>query len=88
MATIGASKKGIAFVWLGIIVLIIFMGAFYVILDHSIEKSEEISRPNITGTQYEDSYNKQNVIWDYFLMMFVFGAILFGIRESMKRENQ
>lgn len=82
------SKKGIAFIWLGIFILIIIMGIFYVMLDKPLQKVKEMTKANITGTQYEKTYNQENVLWTYFLMFFIFGIILFGIREAIKRGNQ
>lgn len=83
--TILTSKKGIAFVWLGILILIIIIGIFFVMLNKPVEKVKEITKKNVTGTQYEKSYNQQNTLWDYFLLFFIFGMFLFGISEAIKR---
>ena len=66
--------------------MIIFMGIFYVLLNMPMEKVKEITQANYTGTEYEDSINQQQTLWDYFLLFFIlFGAFLFGISEAIKR---
>ena len=81
-------KKGIAFIWLGILILLVLMGTFFVMLNKPVTKIVEITKDNVTGTQYEKPYNQINTMWDYFLLFFIAGAFTFGITEAIRRPQQ
>ena len=85
MATISDSKKGIAFVWLGVLVVIFIIGLFYVLLNEPITIVKGITKDNVTGTPYEKTYNQMNTIWDYFLVVFVLMAMAFLVLSSIRR---
>ena len=82
------SKKSQAFMWLGIIALIVIMGLIYIILDQPWDKVSEISKTNFTGTQYEPTYKKIHTVWDYFLVLFLLAILAFGILTVMRKRNE
>ena len=79
------SKKAIAFMWLGTLVIILIIGLFYILLNEPIRIVRNITIENVTGGIYEDSYNKINTIWDYFLLIFVLMAMAFLVLSTMRR---
>jgi hypothetical protein len=81
------SKKGIAFVWLAIIVIIALMGIIYVFLDYAEQKVKTLTMDDVTGTQYEKTFNQENVMWDYFLLFFFGSILIFGILEAIRKDN-
>ena len=83
----GFGKKGIAFIWLIILCLIILMGLFYVMLDQPIQKVKNMTVENVTGTIYEQPYQRVNTIWDNFLWFFLLGVFAFGITIAITRPN-
>jgi H+/Cl- antiporter ClcA len=81
-------RKAQAFTWLGIMALICIMGLFYIILDQPFQKITEITEGNFTGGRYEPAYDKIQTIWDYWLIAFLLGAILFGILVAMRKRDE
>jgi len=85
MATILGSKKGIAFIWLGMLVIMLIIGSFYIVLNEPMQIIKELTIDNITGTQYETPYNQANTVWDYFLVIFVFMSMAFLVLSAIRR---
>lgn len=80
-------RKGQAFIWLGVMAFIFIMGLFYVILSQPVAKVAEITQGNFTGTDYEPTYNKLMTIWDYWLVLFIIGIILFALLSAMRKRD-
>ena len=81
------SKRGAAFIWLGVLCIIVVMGLFYIVLDQPIDKIQEKTKGNFTGTQYQEGYDKVSTMWDYFLFAFLLSILAFGVLTAMTREN-
>lgn len=81
-------KKGQAFIWLGVIILIFVMGLFYILLDHTTQDVKETFEGNITGSIYEDDYKKIDMAWDYFLIIFLFFIMIFGVLAAMRKRDE
>jgi len=87
MTAILVSKKAIAFNWLGILIIMLAVGSFYILLNEPVEQIKSITKDNITGTPYEDTFNKTNTLWDYFLVVFFFMCMVFLVLSAMRRPN-
>lgn len=79
------SKKGNGFVWLGVILIIVGFGLLYIMLDQPMQQIHELTKNNVTGTQYEKNYNKVFTLWDKFLLIFLFMILIAGLIEVLKR---
>jgi len=80
-------KKAQAFTWLYVMVMIFAMGLIYIMLNQPFDRIRDTLGGNFTGTQYHDTYLKINTVWDMWLLIFLIGAIIFGILSTMKRQD-
>ena len=81
------SKKASAYIWLYVMLSVFAMGLIYIMLDRAYIAIDNISGDNFTGTQYEATYQKLGSVWEWWLVLFLIGAMIFGIVSSMRRDQ-
>ena len=87
MTSVFSNRKGIAFVWLGILFVIVAMGLIFLVLDQPLTKVRDMNGDKFTGTIYEPTYDKMNTVWDKWPVIFLLGVILFGVLTTLRKEQ-
>jgi len=80
-------RKAQAFTWLKIMMVIFALGLIFIMLNEPVERIKEITKPNSTGTIYEQPYKKMESAWDMFLIIAVIGILCYGVLSSMRKNN-
>lgn len=88
MTLIWDSKKAIAFVWLGVLVVLVIFAIFYILLDQPMDQIVSMTSENVTGTDYEPTFNKEKAIWDAIPFIFLLMSMVFLVSSAIRRRNQ
>lgn len=86
----GFNKKGQAFVFLAALLFLFFMGLLFISLDraHSFIVNENSSlMQNISGGQYEATFDKLDFMWNFFLVFLTIGVIIFMIISALRQRG-
>lgn len=81
-------KKAQAFTWLYIMVMIFAMGLIYIMMNQAYDKVSSNLGGNFTGSEYEPTYTKMQSLWDMFLLVFLIGALIYGILTTMRKPDE
>ena len=87
MTSVFSNRKGVAFIWLGILFVIVAMGLLFLILDQPLNKIRELNEDNFTGTIYEPTFDKIYTVWDKWPVLFLLGVMLFGILSTLRKDQ-
>lgn len=79
-------KKGSAFVWIMITVMVFVVAIVYMIFTQVVIKVQGATVSVLNDSDYAKSYNTTIMVWKYWPLIALIGLIIAGILLSLKQE--
>ena len=81
------NKKGSAFAWIMIMVMVFGIAIIYMVMTQPVRIIQDITWVNVQNdTDYAQTFNTVVLVWKYWPLIMLLGLIIVGIIMSLKRE--
>lgn len=84
-----SGKRGQAFVFLLGLLFLFFVGLLFIVLDQGFSSLQNSTLTvGISGSVYEDTFDKGVTIWDLFLVICSLGVFLFMLVTALRSRGE